>query len=145
MSANLSYQMKEKSLLLAAYAMLLAGCAFDISHVQQLPISITPSSGVGKSFILSRNVKATLGTGFATRLKSNTRWHQVGSTEYGNVFATKDQIVTVEASNIYEAQLVVSNQFITGFYLIVERKFAPVSRPIRIETQPITPNPNTPQ
>jgi hypothetical protein len=137
--------MKGKSLLLTVGAMLLVGCAFDISHVQQLPILITPDSDVGKSFILNQNVKATLGTGFPTRLKANTRWHQVGSTEYGNLFATKDQIVTVEASNIYEAGLVVSNQFITGFYLIVEKKFAPVTRPIRIEIQPITPNPNTPQ
>jgi len=79
-----------------------------------------------------------------TRLKAATRWQQVGSSPYGNIFATKDQIVTVEASNIYEAQLVVSNQFITGFYLIVEKKFAPVTRPIHIEIQPITSNQNTP-
>ena len=45
--------------------------------------------------------------------------------------------VKVEASNIHEGRLVVSNQFITGFYLPVERKFAPLSRPIRIETQPV--------
>jgi len=136
--------MNGKLLLLVIGTMLLAGCAFDISHVQQLPISVTQSSDVGKSFILNQNVNATLGTGFATRLKAATRWQQVGSSPYGNIFATKDQIVTVEASNIYEAQLVVSNQFITGFYLIVEKKFAPVTRPIHIEIQPITSNQNTP-
>jgi hypothetical protein len=121
----------------------LAGCAFDISYVKQLPATFTASTNNVESFVLDRPVKATLGTGFPTRLNAGTRWQQVGETEYGKVFATKDQVVTVEASNIYEAQLVVSNQFITGFYLIVENKFAPVTRPIRIETQPINPKPDT--
>jgi hypothetical protein len=129
--------MKIKPSLLIVCTAILTGCAFDISHVRQLPISFTPSSDAGKSFILDQNVRADLGTGFATRLKADTRWEQVGHTEYGDVFATKDQIVAVEASNIYEAQLVVSNQFITGFYLIVEKKFSPVTRRIPIETRPI--------
>jgi hypothetical protein len=137
--------MKIKPLLLTVCAVFLAGCAFDVSHVRQLSTSFTPGSDAGKSFTLNQNVKATLGTGFATRLKANTRWEQVGHTKYGDVFATKDQIVTVEASNIYEAQLVVSNQFITGFYLIVEKKFAPVNHPISIETEPIITNLNKPQ
>ena len=137
--------MRIKPPLLIICAAILTGCAFDVSHVRQLTTSFTSGSDASKSFTLNQNVKATLGTGFATRLKANTRWEQVGRTEYGDVFATKDQIVTVEASNIYEAQLVVSNQFITGFYLIVEKKFAPVNHPIPIETEPIITNPNKPQ
>jgi hypothetical protein len=124
---------------------LLAGCAFDISHVRQLPITFTSNTDTAESFILNQDVKATLGTGFATRLKAGTRWQQVGNTEYGKVFVTKDQIVTVEASNIYEAELVVSNQCISGFYLIVEKKFAPVTRPIHIEIQTSNLNSNKSQ
>ncbi len=123
-----------------AAALLLAGCAFDVSHVKQLPVTFTPMAGAAPDFVLRQEVKATLGTGFPTHLKGGTRWRQTGGTEFGAVFATKDQIVTVEASNIYEAQLVVSNQCLTGFYLPVEKKFAPVSRPIRIETQAVDPN-----
>jgi hypothetical protein len=132
--------MKYKPHLMAICILLLAGCAFDISYVRQLPITFTPSTNAVESFVLDQDVRATLGTGFPTKLKAGTRWHQVGNTEYGKVFASKDQIVTVEASNIYEAQLVVSNQFINGFYLIVEKKFAPVTRPIHIEIQPINSN-----
>lgn len=128
-----------------AAALLLAGCAFDVSHVKQVPVTFTPMTGTGQDFVLRDEVKATLGTGFPTRLKSSTRWHETGSTEFGTVFSTKDQIVTVEASNIYEAQLVVSNQCITGFYLPVEKKFAPVTRPIHLEIQAVNPNqPKTP-
>lgn len=115
-----------------AAAIMLVGCAFDITHVKQRPATFVSDTGEIDQFTLDRDVKATLGTGFATRLKAGTHWQQVGNTEFGKVFATKDQIVTVEASDIYEADLVVSNQFITGFYLVVEKTFAPVSRPIPI-------------
>jgi hypothetical protein len=75
-----------------------------------------------------------LGTSFPTRLKSGTRWSHVGSTEHGDVFRTKDQIVTVEASNIHEAYLVLSNRVVTGFYLPVEKTFAPARKPVLLPT-----------
>ncbi len=120
--------------------LLLTGCAFDIVHVKQVPAAFTLVDAPAMAFVLSRDVKATLGTSFPTRLNAGTRWRQVGIIQYGGVFATRDQIVTVEASNIHEAQLVVSNSFINGFYLPVEKTFAPVTHPIRIETRPLEPN-----
>ena len=113
----------------------LAGCAFNLVSVKQSPVSCTPVVGTPQNFVLSQDVKAKLGTSFPTRLKAGTRWHQVGITEFGDVFATRDQVVTVEASNIHEAQLVVSNRVITGFYLPVEKTFAPVTQPVAIETK----------
>jgi hypothetical protein len=113
-------------LLLAICGLLLAGCAFNLVHVNQLPTAYSAVVGAPQSFVLDQAVEAGLGTTYPTRLRSGTRWHQVGSTEHGAVFTTPDQIVTVEASHIYEAQLVVSNRVLTGFYLPVEKTFAPV-------------------
>lgn len=115
--------------------LLLAGCAFDVSHVKQSPATYTTLAAPAHAFVLNHDVKATVGSGFATRLKAGTRWRQVGSIEHGAVFATTDQIVTVEASNIYEAQLVVSENAITGFYLPVEKSFVAVSSKIPIQTK----------
>ena len=108
---------------------------FDITSVKQLPAKYSVVATPIRSFVLGKEISASLGTGFPTRLKSGTHWRQVGETEYGAVFTTSDQIVTVEASNIHEAQIVVSNNFISGFYLPVEKTFAPVTKPISIETQ----------
>lgn len=119
---------------------LLVGCAFNISSVKQQPVTFIAETDASSGFVLLQDVKAKLGTGFPTHLKRDTRWRAMGNTEYGTVFATKDQIVTVEESHIHEAQLVVSNQSITGFYFPVEQKFAPVSHPIPIETKPLTQN-----
>ena len=115
-------------------AILWTGCAFDITEVNQRPATFVSNTGENlESFTLVKDVKARLGTGFPTRLQAGTRWQEVGSTQYGKVFSTKDQVVTVEAADIYEADLVVSNQFITGFYLLVEKTFAPVTSPIPIQ------------
>ncbi len=113
---------------------LATGCAFDLSHVRQQPAQFTGTASPGQEFTLTKEVKAKLGTGFPTVLKAGTRWHQVGSLAQGEVFATKDQIVTVEASNIHEAYLVVAAGSVRGFYLPVERTFVAVTRPIPLQT-----------
>ena len=120
--------------------MLGAGCAFDISRVRQQPTMFTAATSPVSSFILHSEIKATMGTGFPTRLKAGTRWHHVGSIAQGAVFTTKDQVVMVEASNNYEAHLVVADNCLQGFYLPVESTFVAVSRPIPLETQPLNPN-----
>jgi hypothetical protein len=109
----------------------LAGCAFDLSYVSQKPATFSPAHD-GHSFLLLNEVKAHLGTGYPTILRANTIWRQVGSTEQGLVYSTQDQIVKVEASNIYEAYLVVSGQSLVGFYLPVENTFVPLHSPITL-------------
>ncbi len=126
--------------LLSASFLLVVGCAFDLSSVKQQPVGYSATATSTEGFTLNREVKASLGTGFPTRLKAGTRWRHIGQTEHGGVFATKDQIVTVEASNIYEAQIVVSNNFLNGFYLPVEKTFSPVKPSIRLETRPLETN-----
>ena len=127
--------------LFVAVAVAPMGCAFDLSSVNQHPATFVSKADGTESFTLDHSVKAHLGTGYVTRLNAGTHWHEVGSTEFGKVFATRDQVVTVEASDIYEAELVVSNRFITGFYLVVEKTFAPVTRPIPIVITHSNPNP----
>lgn len=117
--------------------LLLAGCAFDVSHVTMAPVTFEPMSGTAPDFVLMQNITVHLGTGFPTRLQAGTHWHEVGTTGYGTVYATKDQIVTVEASDVYEARLIVSNRCVTGFYLPVEKMATPVSHPVPIEIQSV--------
>ncbi len=117
---------------LPAFVLLQAGCAFDVVHVKQKPVTFSAATD-SATFLLSTELKARLGTGFPTVLTANTTWTQVGMTEFGKVFATKDQIVKVEASNIYEAQIVVADSSLVGFYLPVEKTFAPLSTPIQME------------
>jgi len=99
-----------------------SGCAFDISHVQRVPTSFVSASG-GPDWMLDQDQSIGVGSGFPTRLRHGTRWQLAGRVPEGDVYRTGDQIVTVEASNIFEAMLVVQSNRVAGFYLPVEHSF----------------------
>jgi hypothetical protein len=77
---------------------LLAGCAFDISHVERVPTTFQPAVADGSGWTLPHEQSIGVGSGFATTLRRDTRWHLVGHIPQGDVYKTSDQIVTVEAS-----------------------------------------------
>jgi hypothetical protein len=105
----------------------LNACAFDLMHVKQLPAQLDTKQEARSSFVLEKEETIDLGTGYTRVLKAGTSWNYVGKIENGDVFKTKDQILTVEASNIHEAYIVVSSEKIVGFYLPVEKTFSPLS------------------
>lgn len=109
---------------------ILNACAFDLIHVKQIPTQIG-SINLSKrtSFELVKAANVSTGYGYNRKLKQGTKWDYVGSVSYGDVFKSKDQILTVEASNIYEAYIVVSSGKLVGFYLPVERSYSPLGTP----------------
>ncbi len=120
---------------------LLNACPFNVVHVTQLPTVLAVDSTSSPSFVLDKDVDVSLGTGFRRTLRANTRWNYVGTTSYGQVFKTSDQILTVEASHIHEAYIVVSSSLLVGFYLPVERSFSPLEKPIQIVGTAVNANP----
>lgn len=112
----------------------ISGCAFNLVHVRQQPASFVEAMGDAGAprFILAENTSVGIGTGFRVKLKAGTRWRQVGVIKQGDVFATNDQVLVVEASHIHESWLVVNNGFVIGFFLRVEKTFCPASKPIAL-------------
>lgn len=105
---------------------LLLGCA---PAVIQVPTSaMTPLDG--KHMRLSEMVEVGLSTGYATVLKAHTNWHLVGHVDQGEIYKTRDQVLTLEGSHIHEAYLVVQDGYLVGFYLPVERTFSPLSEKV---------------
>ena len=45
----------------------------------------------------------------------------------GEVYKSRDQVLTVEGYHVHEAYLVVASDELMGFYLPVEHNFAPIS------------------
>lgn len=106
----------------------LSGCAFDISQVTRTPTNFRDASGPG--WTLRQAESIDVGSGFSTRLRQGTKWRLAGHVPQGDVYRTDDQIVTVEASNIYEAMVVVRDDKLVGFYLPVEHSFVAASNAI---------------
>ena len=121
-------------------ALSFAGCMFDVVQVHQSPAKFAALGTETARFRLTEQVIASIGTGFTTHLNANTVWREIGRIEAGVVFATSDQVITVEASNIYEARIVVADHALVGFYLPVEKTFVTVSPSMPLKTIPVQQN-----
>ena len=119
---------KKFSLLLTVLLSLTCfGCAFDVIHIDQIPVQYEKVSIQKPSFKLEDEVNVHLGTGYNRKLNKETEWHYVNTISQGDIFKTNDQVLTVEGSNIFEAFIVVSEKKLVGFFLPVEETYYPLS------------------
>ena len=116
-------------------SLVVSGCAFDVYHIKLTPVQIDTSIATKSSFILSADVELDIGYGYERRLVKGTVWRYMGGIPYGDVYHSKDQVLTVEASNIYEAYLVVSAGTLVGFYLPIENAYYPLAEHARLPVQ----------
>ncbi len=114
---------------------LLGGCAFDVIHVEHIPAKLDTDTSCNDYFVLTQDIDVQVGSGYNRRLKKGTRWNCVGKIAEGVVYKTNDQVLTVEASNIFEANIVVSSKKLVGFYLPVERTFTPLDTQTKLVMQ----------
>lgn len=117
--------------ILSLVALLVGSCA---PAVVQEPTQLTPATE--KSFRLTQAAEVGLATGYSTTLRANTTWQQVGTVPQGEVYRTRDQVVTLEGEHIHEGYIVVNQGALVGFYLPVERTFSPVTPAKRLATAP---------
>jgi hypothetical protein len=112
----------------------LVGCAFDVAHIQYRPSQFTPVSEFPKYFVMKDSVEITEGpcAYYSRKLRQGTTWDFVGTIPEGEIYKPGDQVLTIEASHVYEAYLVLSNNSLVGFYLVVERAFAALPNPRKL-------------
>lgn len=109
--------------------LLASGCAFNITDVSYSSAQFQPLSQQARSFVLTKDVQISgAPCGFARTLRQQTRWELVGNITEGEVFRSRDQVLTVECSNVFEAYLVLLGERLVGFYLPVEKGFVSISK-----------------
>jgi hypothetical protein len=114
---------------------LLASCAFDLAHVSFSPTTCAAAK-VDKSFKIKETTEVSGTPCWHTRvLSKGTVWNLFGYIPEGEVYKSRDQVLTVECSNIHEAHLVISGGTIVGLYLPVEKGFVALSKPIALNIE----------
>lgn len=103
------------------------GCAFDIVHIDQIPVQYVKVNTQQSGFKLENEVNVDLGTGYSRKLNKGTEWYYISTISQGDIFKTNDQILTVEGSNIFEAFIVMSEKKLVGFFLPVEETYFSLS------------------
>lgn len=111
---------------------LLAGCAFDLAHVSFTPTMFAPRTDTNQLFTLKETIDITTAPCYKRTLRQGTRWELVGTIPEGDVYKSRDQVLTVECSNVHEAYLVISEGSLVGFYLPVEKGFVKISDAIKL-------------
>jgi len=108
------------------------GCAFDVIHVKQTPAQLEPIQSDKPSLILEKALVFDLDTNYSRTLKAGTEWIYHGSISEGDVYKSRDQVLTVEGSNIFEAYIVVKEKNLAGFYLPIEKTFSKLEEPLEL-------------
>jgi hypothetical protein len=118
---------------LAIVAVLMTGCAFDLADVKYDPAQL--GSLVDGERVLTMDSDTPVSgapCGYSRTLRKGTRWVAVGHLEQGDVYRSRDQSLTVECSNVYEAYPVIAADRLVGFYLPVEKAFSPLKQAIQL-------------
>lgn len=105
----------------------LVACAFDVVTLKRSPAELTATAASSGQWRLQTTQKPYLVSGFASALAAGTIWQKIGTIGQGDVLRTRDQIVSIEASNLYQADIVVDHGQLVGFYLPVDHAFTPCS------------------
>jgi hypothetical protein len=119
--------------LLLAGLLLLGGCAFNLVILQRSPAQLVAAPSSTQSWMLTTVAQATLNAGWVKPLRPGTSWQRIGTIAEGDVLRTKDQLVTIEASNSFQADIVVHDGKLVGFYLPVDHAFTACATPIPID------------
>lgn len=111
----------KQSLFIILITTVLTACAAKQVLLDSELVAIEDNS----EYRLDENVKISAKNTKTFVLKAKTRWKLVGQIEQGKVFHTKDQVVIVNSFNVYEADIVIQNEQIKGYYIPINKTFVP--------------------
>jgi hypothetical protein len=127
--------MGRMALVVGIVGLFLSACAFDLAHVTYTAATFQPMQNSTRTIVLSGEVPLTNTPCYSRTLRKTTRWNQVGTIAEGDVLRSKDQVLTLECSNVHEAYLVMSGDKLIGFFLPFEKGFVPHSPPIALPVE----------
>jgi hypothetical protein len=109
---------------------LLAGCAapLDSFPAHFAPVDVGSSRPAELAVIAPAVVRPSHGR--RRLVEAGSLWQAVGRVEQGDVYKRVNGIFIVQARDIHEAYLVVSNGMVVGFYLAAEGTFSPATPPV---------------
>ena len=103
----------------------LMGCAAEVIRHPATLKSLEAASGAERRLV-KQDTPVKFTSGFERVIRKDTMWKLVGSIPQGMVYAPADGVFSVEGAHVHEAYLVVIRGVLVGFYLPVERSFAPL-------------------
>ena len=117
------------TIFILTFCIAIAGCATKVPQETAPPLQPAEQP---KQLRIGQGLDVVLSTGYTTHIKPQTAWSLVGTIPQGEVYKSRDQVLTVEGEHVSEANLVLKGDELVGFYLPVEHTFVRLS-----PTQPL--------
>lgn len=125
--------MRLSGALLSAIVLFIGGCA---SEVVRYPIDLSNiESPQVKRYITLQSSLVRFDSGYDRTINAGTEFAEIGSVKQGKVLKPMNSVFAIEGAHAHEAYPVVENSRIVGFYLPVERAFAPLSNSVDLILQ----------
>jgi len=112
------------ALVVAVVSVGLAGCAPEVTRrpTQMTAVTEQPAGTIE----VMHDASVRVGPGYTRTIPHGSLWTSIGRVTEGEVFKPVDRVFTVEGTHVHEAYLVLDGDRVVGFYLPVERAFAPM-------------------
>jgi hypothetical protein len=109
----------------AALLLALVACASEV-YRRDAALSEAPAAAPTRIEI-AKEAYLQLPAGYSRALPQGSVWNLRGGLPEGAVYRRADGIFTVEGAHVHEAYLVIAANQLVGFYLPVEKAYAPFS------------------
>lgn len=110
----------------------LAGCAPDIRRRPVELVALPPGDSVG-IYRFSSDVTFTPAYVYSRTIRTGSEWKLIGRIPAGEVYRPAAGVFTIESAHVHEAGLVIWQNQLTGFYMLVEKSFVPIDPPIAVQ------------
>lgn len=117
-----------QTILATFFSMVLSACA---PMVVSVPATLAPHAGAA-TFQIKTGVRFTLPTGYSRELPAGSSWQATGRLPQGIVYRPLNTVFTIEGRQAHEAQLVIDNGRLVGFYLPAEGRYSSLDVPIQL-------------
>lgn len=112
--------------------LLIQGCA---TEVRRSPTAFTSRPAADSEVIVTvqKDVEVSPNVVYSRTIRAGSQWRLVGGTPQGDVYRPMSGVFTVEGAQVHEAGLVISGAKLVGFYMLVEKAFVPLDRPVDLQ------------
>ncbi len=105
----------------------MTGCASEIVKTPAKFSAIEPDKM--KLIQIQKDTKVSSSSGYTKVIKGGSIWKLIGEIEEGNVYKIMNDIFIVEGAHIHEANIVIKDQILVGYYIPVLEKFSKAPEP----------------
>ena len=104
------------------------GCA---PEVVKSPTEISlASSEQPKTIQIVDKTVVTFSSGYSEIIKSGSTWKLVGTIPQGDVYKIVDDVFIIEGAHIHEANIVINNGELVGYYLPALKSYSEAREPV---------------